>query len=123
MTPDQIEQRLGLEWLDQVIRRPLAHRIDRPLDRTVSRHQQHRQLWLARSQQAQQLMAVHARHVDVADHQTEGLALDSSQRLFRRSHRLVIVPREQQRIRQCLAQRAVILDQQNLDTHLSHSAP
>ncbi|MCY1415953.1 hypothetical protein D9M71_314520 [compost metagenome] len=123
MARHQIEQRLGFEWLDQVVRRPLAHRIDRTLDRTVSGHQQHRQLRLPRSQQAQQLVAVHAWHVDVADHQAEGLAADNCQRLLRRAHRLVIVPREQQRISQCLAQRAVVFDQQNLDAHLCHSAP
>ncbi|MNJ81038.1 hypothetical protein D3C77_796610 [compost metagenome] len=68
-------------------------------------------------------MAIHARHVDVADHQAEGLAADNCQRLLRRTHRLVVVPREQQRIGQCLAQRTVVLDQQNLDAHLCHSAP
>ncbi|MNY00628.1 hypothetical protein D3C86_1331280 [compost metagenome] len=111
MTPHQIEQRLGFEWLDQIIRRPLAHRIDRALDRSVSGHQQHRQLRLPRSQQAQQLVAVHARHIDVADHQAEGFAADGKQRLLCRTHCLVIVPREQERIGQRLAQRAVVLDQ------------
>ncbi|MNI46059.1 hypothetical protein D3C73_1005050 [compost metagenome] len=95
MTPHQIEQRLGLERFDQIVHRTLAHRIDRTLDCAVSRHQQHRQLRLPRSQQAQQLVAVHTRHVDVADHQAEGLAADGKQRLLCRTHRLVIVPREQ----------------------------
>ena len=56
-------------------------------------------------------MAVHARHIDVAEHQIEGLGTDSLERLFRRTDSLVVVSREHQRIRQCLAQRAVILDQ------------
>jgi len=68
-------------------------------------------------------VAVHARHIDVADHQAEGLAANGKQRLLCRTYGLVIVPGEQERIGQRLAQCAVVLDQQNLDTHLCHSAP
>ena len=99
----EVEQGFGLERLDQIIRRALAHRIDGPLDRTMSGHQQHRQLRLTRSQQTEQLMAVHARHIDVAYHQAEGLIADRRERLFRRTDGRVIVPREQQRIGQCFA--------------------
>ena len=104
MTRHQIEQGLGLERFDQIIRCALTHRIDRPLDRTVSRHQQHRQLRLTSPQQSEQLMAVHARHVDVTEHQVERLGTDRLQRLFRRTDRRVIVPGKQQRIGQCFAQ-------------------
>ncbi|MNG22018.1 hypothetical protein D3C84_1064580 [compost metagenome] len=68
-------------------------------------------------------MTVHARHVDVADHQVERLGPRRFQGFLRRSHGLVIVPREQQRVRQRFAQSAVILDQQNLDCHGLHSTP
>ncbi|MNO98394.1 hypothetical protein D3C76_901390 [compost metagenome] len=108
---DQVEQRLGLERLDQVIRRPLAHRIHRALDGTVRRHQQHRQLRLSRPQQSEQLMTIHARHVDVADHQIKRFGRRSFQGFLRRRHGLVIVAGEQQRVCQRLAQRAVVLDQ------------
>lgn len=39
MARHQIEQRFGLERLDQIIRRALAHRIDRTLDCAVGGHQ------------------------------------------------------------------------------------
>ncbi|MNF78305.1 hypothetical protein D3C84_604820 [compost metagenome] len=80
-------------------------------------HQQHRQVRVTNPQCAQQLVAVHARHVDVTDHQIEGLFGRHAQRLFRRADSFEIVTGQQQRIGQCLAQRAVILDQQNLDCH------
>ena len=73
MAGHQIEQGLGLEGFDQVIRRALAHGIHRPLHGRKSSHQQHRQLRVALAHQGQQLMTVHARHIDVANHQAEGL--------------------------------------------------
>jgi len=41
MPRHQIQQSLGLDRLDQIIRRALTHRIDCAFDRAVSRHQQH----------------------------------------------------------------------------------
>ncbi|MNF84265.1 hypothetical protein D3C84_666170 [compost metagenome] len=103
MPRNQIQQSLGLERLDQIIRRALTHRIDRALDGTVGRHQQHRQLRLASAQQSEQLMAVHARHVHVTEHQVERLGSDGIQRFFGRPHGCVVMPCEQQRIGQCFA--------------------
>ncbi|MNG07789.1 hypothetical protein D3C84_911070 [compost metagenome] len=123
MPRDQLEQGPGLERLDQVIRRALTHRIDRPLHRAVGRHQQHRQLRLTRPQQSEQLMTIHARHIDVTEHQVERLATDGSQRFLRRTDRGVGVTAEHQRIRQGFAQGAVVLDQQHLDRHVVHCAP
>ncbi|MNK98246.1 hypothetical protein D3C87_1186050 [compost metagenome] len=103
MPGDQIEQGLGFERLDQIICRALTHRIHCALHGTVRRHQQHRQLRLSRPQQAQQLMTIHARHVDVAEHQVERLGLDCGQGFFRRTDGCVFVTGEQQRIGQCFA--------------------
>ncbi|MNN08860.1 hypothetical protein D3C81_1217270 [compost metagenome] len=100
----QIQQGLGFKRLDQIVGRALAHRIDRTLDRAVRRHQQHRQLRLAGPQQREQLVTVHARHVDVADHQIERLTRHRRQRVFSATDRVVIVPGQQQRIGQRLAQ-------------------
>jgi hypothetical protein len=80
-------------------------------------------LRLSRAQQAKQLMPVHTRHVDVADDQVERLGFDRRQGFFRRTDGFVIMPGEQERIGQRFTQRAVIFDQQNLDTHDLHSAP
>ncbi|MNI36149.1 hypothetical protein D3C73_901920 [compost metagenome] len=111
MTTHQIQQRLGLERLDQIIHRPLAHGIHRTLHRAMRGHQQHRQLRLARAKHAQQLVPIHARHVHVAEHQAEGFCSHSIQRLFSRTDCLEVMPGQQQCIGQCFAQRAVILDQ------------
>ncbi|MNN87890.1 hypothetical protein D3C81_2055040 [compost metagenome] len=77
----------------------------------MGRHQQHRQLRLSRPQQSEQLVTVHARHVDVADHQAERLGRRGLQGFLRRGHGLVIVTGKQQRVSQRFTQRAVILDQ------------
>ncbi|EFQ61796.1 hypothetical protein PFWH6_4198 [Pseudomonas fluorescens WH6] len=113
----QLDQRLGFERLDQVIRRALAHRVHRPLHRAVGGHQQHRQLRLTHTQQAQQLVAVHARHVHIADHQAEGLLLDRLQGVLGRTDRPVVMARQQQRVSQCFTQGAIVFHQQNLDSH------
>ena len=52
---------------EALIRSALTHGVDGTLHGAVGGHQQHRQLRLARTQQAEQLVSVHARHVDVAD--------------------------------------------------------
>ncbi|MNY31238.1 hypothetical protein D3C86_1653940 [compost metagenome] len=94
MPRHQIEQGPGLERLDQVISRALAHGVDRPLHSTVRGHQQHRQLRLTRPQQPEQLMPVHARHVDVADHQIERLGFDRHQGVLGATNGFVIVTGE-----------------------------
>ncbi|MNM10192.1 hypothetical protein D3C81_203120 [compost metagenome] len=118
----QTKQRLGLERLDQVVGSALAHRLDRPLDGGVRRHQQHRQLRLLPAQLAKQLVAVHARHVHIADHQAEGLFQYRLQRFFGTADGLVGKTADFQGIAQRLAQYAIILDQQYLDCHYTPSA-
>lgn len=78
---------------------------------------------MACAQQREQLVAVHTRHVDVADHQTEGLLRDGRQRFFGAADGVIVVAGEQQRIGQRFAQRTVILDQQHLDAHDVYSTP
>ncbi|MOA38860.1 hypothetical protein D3C78_1605880 [compost metagenome] len=68
-------------------------------------------------------MAVHARHIDVTDHQAERLAPHRQQRFFRRTDGSVVVPGQHQRIGQRLTQGPVILNQQHLDRHYFHSTP
>ncbi|MNN84573.1 hypothetical protein D3C81_2017520 [compost metagenome] len=70
---------------------------------------------MAHPQQTQQLMTVHAGHVDVADHQVERLARRRLQRLFGATDGTVVVTGQQQRIGQRFAQGTVVFDQQNLD--------
>ena len=111
MPGDQFDQRLGFERLDQVIRRALTHGIHRPLHRAMGGHQQHRQLRLAHPQQAEQLVAVHAGHVDVADHQAEGFLLDRLQGFLGRADRTVVMARQQQRVSQCFTQGAIVFHQ------------
>jgi hypothetical protein len=62
----------------------------------MGRHQQHRQLRLARTQQTEQLVSVHARHIDVTDHQIYGMAPQHRERFAavrREVTRLQIEPR------------------------------
>ncbi|CRR38147.1 hypothetical protein PAERUG_E5_London_17_VIM_2_12_12_06578 [Pseudomonas aeruginosa] len=86
MACHQVEQRPRLERLDQVVGGALAHRLDGAIDRAVGGHQQHRQVRVACTDQAEQLVSVHARHVHVADHQAEGFAGQDRQRRLRRVH-------------------------------------
>ncbi len=111
MPRDQLDQGFGFKRFDQVIRRALAHGIHGALDRAMGGHQQHRQLRLTRAQQAEQLMAVHTGHVHVADHQAEGLLLNSLQGLLGRADRPVVMARQQQRISQCFTQGAIVFHQ------------
>ncbi|MNP52527.1 hypothetical protein D3C76_1469250 [compost metagenome] len=88
----------------------------------MSRHQQHRQLRLTGAQQRQQLMPIHARHIDVADHQAERLFSHSLQRLFGRADGTISKTTQLQGIAQGLTQCPIILDQQHLDClHCSFS--
>ena len=98
MACHQLQQRLGFKRLDQVIRRALTHGVHRALHRAVGGHQQHRQLGLPRPQQGEQLVTVHARHVDVADHQTERFGRDRLQRFFSRPHGAKPMPGQQQSV-------------------------
>ena len=66
---------------------------------------------MAGAQAAQQLVAVHARHVDVADHQAEGFARHRLQCFFAGTDGLEVVAGQQQRVGQRFTQGAVILDQ------------
>ena len=111
MARHQVEQRLGLERLDQVVDSPLAHGVHRTLHRAMGGHQQHRQLWLAYTQQAKQLMAVHARHVDITDHQAEGLGRRGLQSRLRTTHGLVVMTGQQERVCEGLAQGTIVFNQ------------
>ena len=111
MARHQVQQGPRLERLDQIIGRPLAHGVHGTLDGAMGSHQQHRQLWLAGSQQAKQLMTIHARHVDVADHQAEGLEGHRFQCFLSTADSLVVMTGQQQGIRQGLAQCAVVFNQ------------
>ena len=113
----QIEQRLGLERLEQVVGGALAHGVHRALDGAEGGHQQHRQLRLLLADGDQQLVAVHARHVHVADHQRVAVLFQGQQRLFGILHGAEGVAAQLQGVAQRIAQRAVVFDQQNLGCH------
>ncbi|MNN63191.1 hypothetical protein D3C81_1785520 [compost metagenome] len=66
-------------------------------------------------------MTIHARHVDVADHQAERLALQRRQGCFRAVDSDEFMPAEQQGVGKGFAQGAVVLDQQDFDGHRVHS--
>ncbi len=117
MPRNQRDQCFGLERFDQVIRSPLAHGIDRALDRAMCGHQQHRQLRMPAAQQTQQLVTVHARHVDVTDHQTEWLRISGHQRLFGGTDRLIAITGQLKGFPKRFPERTVILDQQHIDRH------
>ncbi len=117
MPRNQRDQRLGLEGFDQVIRSPLTHGIDSALDCAMRRHQQHRQLRMPAAQQTQQLVAVHARHVDVTDHQAEGRCLGSHQCFFGGTDRLIVITGQLEGFPKRFPERTVILDQQHIDRH------
>ncbi|MCY1351773.1 hypothetical protein D9M69_380490 [compost metagenome] len=121
VTRHQLQQHLGLERLDQVIGRALANRLHRALHRAERGHQQHRQLRVLRADAPKQLVAIHARHVDVADHQAEGLALQRRQRRLGAVHRQVRMAAQRQGIGQRLAQRAIVFDQQDFGCHRHYS--
>ena len=121
MPSHQIEQGLGLEGFDQVIRCALAHGVDGPLHRTKSSHQQHRQLRVTLTHQSQQLMAIHARHIDVTDHQAKGFLCQSQQGRLRAIHRPIGMPTQLQGIGQRFTQGAVILNQQHFGNHDHYS--
>ncbi|MCY1420207.1 hypothetical protein D9M71_358220 [compost metagenome] len=121
MTCHQLQQRPSFERLDQVIRRALAHGVHRAIHRAVGGHQQHRQLRVARTDQSEQLVAVHARHVDVADHQVERLPLQRRQGRFRAVDGDEFMAAEQQGVGKGFAQSAVVLYQQDFDGHRVHS--
>lgn len=111
MPGNQFDQGFRLKGFDQVIRRALAHGVHRPLHGAMGGHQQHRQLRLARAQQAEQLVAVHAGHVDVTDHQAERFLLNRLQGFLGRTDRPVVMARQQQRVSQCFTQGAIVFDQ------------
>ncbi|CRN02724.1 hypothetical protein [Pseudomonas sp. 34 E 7] len=111
MPRHQFDQRLGFERLDQIIRRALAHGVHGPLHGAMGGHQQHRQLRLTRAQQAEQLMAVHAGHVHIADHQAESFSLNGLQGFLGRADRAVVMARQQQRVSQCFTQGAIVFNQ------------
>ena len=117
MTRYQIQQGARLERLDQVIGGALADGIDGTLDGAIGGHQQHWQLRVAGANQAQQLVTVHARHVDVADHQTERFFAQRGNGILGAFHGTELMPADHQRIGKGLAQRAVVFDQQNLGSH------
>ncbi len=71
MPGNQIQQRLGFKRFHQIVHCALTHGIHGALYSAMGRHQQHRQLRLACTQPAKQLMTVHAGHIDVTDHQAE----------------------------------------------------
>ena len=121
MAGHQIEQGLGLEGFDQVIRRALAHGIHRPLHGRKGGHQQHRQLRVALAHQGQQLMTVHARHIDVANHQTEGLLGQGQQGRLGAIHRPIGMSAQLQGIGQRFTQGTVILNQQHFADHDHYS--
>ena len=68
MLGDQAQERVRLKGLDQIIHCTGTNGIHRALHRAIGRHQQHRQMRVFITQYLQQGMAVHTRHVHVADH-------------------------------------------------------
>ncbi|MCY1415971.1 hypothetical protein D9M71_314700 [compost metagenome] len=119
MTRHQIQQGTGLEGFDQVIGGALANRIHCTLDSPEGRHQQHRELRVALADDGQQLVAVHARHVDVAHHQAEGLFTQRHQGGLGAIHGAVVIATDHQGVRQGFTQGAVVFDQQNFGSHRS----
>jgi hypothetical protein len=81
---DAVHQVLLDVRLREVIERTLLDRGDRGLDLGMTRDQQHFDIGIARLDHVEQLHARHARHLDVADHQRERLAVERLQRLFTR---------------------------------------
>ena len=63
MPGNQIQQRLGFKRFHQIVHRALTHGVHGALYGAMGRHQQHRQLRLACTQPAKQLMTVHAGHI------------------------------------------------------------
>ncbi len=67
------------------------------------------------AQPSKQLVAVHAGHIDVTDHQAERLAGDRQQGILGATDRTVRAAAQLKGVAQGLAQGAVILDQQYFD--------
>ena len=121
LAPRHVDQRLRIERLDDVVGRPFAHRRDRLRDGAVGRHQHHRQIGPHALDRGQQLVAVRPRHLHVRDHQGDFLALQQLQRLGRIGRGQRRNAGGLQRVDQCLAQRGVVLDDQDRFVRLVHA--
>ena len=117
MLGHQLQQRARLERLDQIISGALTDGIYRPFYRAESRHQQYRQLRITTTDLRQQLMTIHTRHVDVADHQPERLFGQRDQGRLGAIDRPIIMPAQAQGIGQGFAQRAIVFNQQDFGSH------
>ena len=82
---DPLEQVLHLtdgERLGQIVVGAVTQSEDRRVDRGVARDEHHRCSRLPRLDRAQQVETREARHLDVGDHEVEGLGGDHAQRLL-----------------------------------------
>ena len=74
MPRHRIEQRGSVEGLDQIIDGASLHRFDRFLDGAVGGHQQHGHFRAVRADVREQRVAIHRRHLHIADHHGEAVA-------------------------------------------------
>ncbi len=113
MTPHRFDQPLAAEGFDQIVGRILPHRLHRLFDRAVGGHQHHRQHRSAALDLLQQLMAIHAGHVDVTQQQAGLDLFEPRQRRLARIDAAGIETGQLQGFGQGLGQIEVILDHQN----------
>jgi hypothetical protein len=84
MLPDSGEQRLGRERFGEICRRALLHAPELVGVLILRRHQNDRQLAVARivANLAAELKTVLAGHDDIEQHQIGAVAIEAAQRLF-----------------------------------------
>ena len=108
-----IQQDFGREGFEQVVGGPVAHGIDRLGHRAVRGNQHKRHLRAPRAHLAQQVVAVHAIHLHIADNHIDGVALHAIQGFAAVRGGQRAITAELDRVAERLAQRVVVLYHQH----------
>ena len=111
MLRHQLQQGTRLKGFYQVIHGTIAHCLNSLLHSAISGHQQNRQVRVLLTQIAQQPVAVHPRHIHIADHHAYRLALQQSQCSIAITGLQCVITAQGQGIAQGFSQSAIILNQ------------